>query len=728
MACEQDDLLLEDTPETIITADVILGKGKGTKRATSSARSRPALQMIVPTAGIDGNITQVLPSSLAHNVTSIDVTINETEGAIPAQSLITLEKISDNGTNARFKATGLNFEGDYTPNLALNAQLTFRNEAGEAINNDPFEAFPTAQSKNGIYLRNLKINCDLDGSCVFTVKVKGNNAAQVASLQGYIANEAGDAQEVVFERSQVNDEEMNHASLENPVFIEQGGAQNNIIGQLTAYDDNGNALDSQIELVTFPEINYGPQVGKLTLTRFGNSEFYLAQTSVKGSNRDLATEMAVTFKQDYSESIFYDMPVIASNDDRELYWRTFDGISFNINPEIGTTMFGLVLDTEENVLDIKKKEIEVQQAAIMPENTSTLSVMENGNLQYVVTFEEPQDTNLVFWTVFEDGTRTEKGRYRMRPLNGNPAQWIAKNIKPSATNGLKAGDETKATQCRFDRGIQAMVDGRLDGELVVPSGETPAQIDLNQLKLYQNQDSDYFSLEAQIDGNSANEVAAVAVFITPQDGGSDADPEDFILEFAENTFNGKLFSNHFVTFGDPDTVIGYSYNTELTFLNAEGDELDYLEVQIVGEDLPGKTATLCMANGETPSEFSLTIETNDSNAQDLDALRIEFLNNGELFTIAQSYDMIRTESSDHTVTFSTSGIEFTDLNLVEEGLMVLSSPYTDLPYSSTLSFNATALKQYPLGYYNEETGKWECEDDCLEPDDSGQMCGETDHF
>lgn len=37
-------------------------------------------------------------------------------------------------------------------------------------------------------------------------------------------------------------------------------------------------------------------------------------------------------------------------------------------------------------------------------------------------------------------------------------------------------------------------------------------------------------------------------------------------------------------------------------------------------------------------------------------------------------------------------------------------------------------KRSCLGFFNEVTQEWECEDKCLEKNDSGQFCGSTSHF
>lgn len=44
------------------------------------------------------------------------------------------------------------------------------------------------------------------------------------------------------------------------------------------------------------------------------------------------------------------------------------------------------------------------------------------------------------------------------------------------------------------------------------------------------------------------------------------------------------------------------------------------------------------------------------------------------------------------------------------------------------SSNEVSLKRSCLGYFNENTQEWECEDNCLEKNDKGQFCGNTSHF
>jgi hypothetical protein len=45
-----------------------------------------------------------------------------------------------------------------------------------------------------------------------------------------------------------------------------------------------------------------------------------------------------------------------------------------------------------------------------------------------------------------------------------------------------------------------------------------------------------------------------------------------------------------------------------------------------------------------------------------------------------------------------------------------------------LCLNPTSSEDLCLGYYDEFTQDWLCEDPCLQQNDDGQLCGKTDHF
>ncbi|ANH59285.1 hypothetical protein I597_0353 [Dokdonia donghaensis DSW-1] len=120
----------------------------------------------------------------------------------------------------------------------------------------------------------------------------------------------------------------------------------------------------------------------------------------------------------------------------------------------------------------------------------------------------------------------------------------------------------------------------------IGTGNIPFEVlEVAEITLTQNEDGETFTLSIYVSGPQSEIIERIATFLTPQDGGSDADPEDFTLNLVENnTFDGMTFRNTNVTFTNPDSVIDMQYLAEITFLNSQGTDLDYLEFDIVGEE------------------------------------------------------------------------------------------------------------------------------------------------
>lgn len=109
-------------------------------------------------------------------------------------------------------------------------------------------------------------------------------------------------------------------------------------------------------------------------------------------------------------------------------------------------------------------------------------------------------------------------------------------------------------------------------------------INVTVVNLRQNDDGETYTMKVVVKGTNKGLVNEVAVFLTPQDGGSDADPEDFTCGLVNETATRKVYKNENVTFADPDSVIDMQYLAEITLSDESGKELDYLEFDIVGEE------------------------------------------------------------------------------------------------------------------------------------------------
>ena len=78
--------------------------------------------------------------------------------------------------------------------------------------------------------------------------------------------------------------------------------------------------------------------------------------------------------------------------------------------------------------------------------------------------------------------------------------------------------------------------------------------------------------------------ATVTMSIIPDDGGSEADPETFELELTNETSTKLIFKNSGVTFIEPDNVVDMEYIAVVTVSDSGGEELDYAEFRITGQE------------------------------------------------------------------------------------------------------------------------------------------------
>ena len=128
-------------------------------------------------------------------------------------------------------------------------------------------------------------------------------------------------------------------------------------------------------------------------------------------------------------------------------------------------------------------------------------------------------------------------------------------------------------------GTEASASGSSELETggVVQSNNTEG-IDANVL-LFQNEDGETFTTSITVDAENMPQISEIAVFLTPQDGGSDADPEDFVLPFVESCDRFVIKGNS----GLGNTAeAGITYNVSV----ANGDNV---KSRIFGDldDFPG---------------------------------------------------------------------------------------------------------------------------------------------
>ncbi len=109
-------------------------------------------------------------------------------------------------------------------------------------------------------------------------------------------------------------------------------------------------------------------------------------------------------------------------------------------------------------------------------------------------------------------------------------------------------------------------------------------INVTGVTLIRNEGKDTFTLKVVVKGTNISQVATVDIFLTPLDGGAEADPEEFDCSLVNETANKKVFKNKVVEFDDPDGVVDMQYSVEVTLEDTNGDELDYMEFDIVAAE------------------------------------------------------------------------------------------------------------------------------------------------
>ena len=109
-----------------------------------------------------------------------------------------------------------------------------------------------------------------------------------------------------------------------------------------------------------------------------------------------------------------------------------------------------------------------------------------------------------------------------------------------------------------------------------------AQLNLNTPVLLLNDDQETFNFRVAVSGKKAFKVANVNVMLTPNDGGSDADPEEFELVLTQEQVQSRTFMAEIVEFIESGNVVDMEYIAAVTFFDTNGEELDYAEFRITG--------------------------------------------------------------------------------------------------------------------------------------------------
>ena len=226
-----------------------------------------------------------------------------------------------------------------------------------------------------------------------------------------------------------------------------------------------------------------------------------------------------------------------------------------------------------------------------------------------------------------------------------------------------------------------------------------------------------------------NNPNLVYIALDPIDGGSKTETlfTELTLVSLENTraiYEGELF------FSDSGNVTLKDYKlviTRMVYLDEE--RAGPTGSTITGQEEPFSIIKTCMSNGAGVDLFNYDIETNEPVYQNTDIIYVQFTSGtGENLAIEPFYPMFRVGAQDGFVKFKAENLSFLNLNQVDANATISYSLSPDFVENNSILFQNSENIQ-SVGFFNEDTGKWECADDCLSTNNNGdQYCGETDHF
>ncbi|WP_299675843.1 hypothetical protein [uncultured Dokdonia sp.] len=478
---------------------------------------------------------------------------------------------------------------DIIPGDELQISITTKDASGQTIDEDYFITTVTLSSNSNTVRRSESF---VFGETVYietrVTAETGSNIDKVMTV--IIPLEGQDFEPFELELFPVSENEntitFRSVGHENPTFVSAVDAAQNIIHQMTIIDTDGNATDETVQsAITLLE----------GITR--NPKHIIRPNGVTrirmGLKDPIAQEVAyatMTIASDIIEGEVDSITLEAiSNSDGGIFRIDGDFVYDYINNNPDGTDYTTQVTTynsanepigiEDVTFTIEDRQMpyEFTQTVITKNSTGVIRI--KGQVQANPTAGAPVNTSgpinnrIIIPEGNLDGTALEMNLV-LQPDENNPDLYNFDGIYGDInTDIFSTHYETEAT-------ILNESDQILGTTNVVFDVVEEEIIGIIQASLTQNDDGETFTLSMEVSGNSVELIEQIAVFLTPQDGGSDADPEDFVLEYIDDTFDGRLYLNSFVTFADPDSVIDMLYTAEIT-VSVDGSNGPYLPLLLV---------------------------------------------------------------------------------------------------------------------------------------------------
>ncbi|WP_299764191.1 hypothetical protein [uncultured Dokdonia sp.] len=482
---------------------------------------------------------------------------------------------------------------DILPGDELQISITTKDVNGQTIDEDYFIT-PVTLSPNSNTIRN-------SASFVFgqTMYVEtrvtaetGSNIDKLTTVVMPLEGQGFEPFELELFPVSENENTIKFRSIghENPTFVGAVEAAQNVIHQMTIIDTDGNIIEEAVQsavtllegITRNPKHIIRPNGTTRIRMRLKNpisqdvayATMQIPSGIISGDTEEIVLESQDNGEIGIEDKIFridgdFVYTYVSNNPDGTDY--TTQVTTYNsANEPIG------VEDVTFTIED-RQTPYEFTQTVITKNSTGVIRI--KGQVEAKPTAGAPTNSSgpinsrIIIPEGNLDGTALEMTLV-LQPDANNPDLYNFDGIYGDVnTDVLSTQYETEAT-------LLSESDEVLGTTNVVFDVEEGEIIGITQASLTQNDDGETFTLSMEVSGNSIELIEQVAIFLTPQDGGSDADPEDFILEYIDNTFDGRLYINNFVTFADPESVIDMLYEAEIT-VSIEGNNGPYLPLLLI---------------------------------------------------------------------------------------------------------------------------------------------------
>ncbi len=469
---------------------------------------------------------------------------------------------------------------DIVPGDELQISVTTKDASGQTIDEDYFIT-PVTLSPNSNTIRN-SASFVFGETMYVETRVTAETGSNIDKLTTVIIPlEGQDFEPFELELFPVSENEntikFRSVGYENPTFVSAVGATQNVIHQMTITDTDGNITEGTVQsAVTLLEgITHNP---KHIIKPNGTTHIRMRLKNPIAQDVAYATMMIPSGIIEGEVDIITLEAISTTDGDIHRIDGDFvyDYISNNPDSMDYTTQVTTYNSANEPIgiedvtfiIEDRQVPYEFTQTVITKNSTGVIRI--KGQVEAKPTSGAPTNSSgpinnrIVIPEGNLDGTALEM-TLALQPDANNPDLYNFDGIYGDVnTDVFNTQYETEVT-------LLNELDEILGSTNVVFDVEEKEIIEITQASLTQNNDGESFTFSIEIPESSTEFIEQVNVFLTPQDGGSDADPEDFTLEYVDNTFDGKLYLNNFVTFADPDSVIDMLYSAEVTVGISDGN-------------------------------------------------------------------------------------------------------------------------------------------------------------